>query len=143
MSDCATGQREAPVLVLESRQRERRSDWLRKGKGVFRGTKEPRGPLVEEWTRDRLKQSLDWLQRERTSAVVQDLEEAEERNLSVHGEVVQQGRRLRRGQGKEKGKCSATDRCILKGRNYKIKVSERKEALANQTDQNKHREGAQ
>lgn len=77
-----------------------------------------------------MKQSLDWLQRERTSAVVQDLEEAEERNLSVHGEVVQQGRRLRRGRGKEKGKCSATDRCILKGRNYKIKVKERKEALA-------------
>lgn len=39
--------------------------------------------------------------------MVQDLEEAEERNLSVHGEVVQQGRRLRRGQeGKERRKGS-------------------------------------
>lgn len=29
------------------------------------------------------------------------------------------------------------------GRNYQIKVKEREEALANQTDQNKHCEGAQ
>lgn len=38
------------------------------GKGVFQGSLEPRGPLVEERTRDRLKQSPDWLQRESASA---------------------------------------------------------------------------
>lgn len=41
---------------------------------MFQGSLESRGPLVEERTRDRLKQSLDWLQRERerASAVGED-----------------------------------------------------------------------
>lgn len=84
---------------LQSGWQERRCDWLRKEKGVFQGNTEPRGLLAEEQT-DRLKQSLDWLQRERVCGVW-DLEEAEERNLSVHREGVLEGRLKRGRDGKE------------------------------------------
>lgn len=42
---------ECVIEVLESRQEQRQSDWSRRERGVFEGSKESRARLVEEWAK--------------------------------------------------------------------------------------------
>lgn len=77
---------ESLARVSESSQEGRRSDWLRRERGVFQGSKESRGRLAEEWTEaEQCKQS--GLAAVRVCLVcLRSCEEAGQRNLSVHKE---------------------------------------------------------
>lgn len=115
---------------LQSGWQERRCDWLRKEKGVFQGNTEPRGLLAEEQT-DRLKQSLDWLQREARLWCL--------RSWGSRGEKFERaqrgsaGRKVKKRTGRERdcqrrkigtrqktGNSFAHGRCILRGKNNTI-----------------------
>lgn len=98
-------------------------------RGEFQGSTEPRGPLVEERTRDGLKQSLGWLQRERErvcgvwrSGSGGEKFERAQRGSSARKKVKKRTGRERECQRRKIGTgLKNWDRCVLRGGNNKTR----------------------